>query len=354
MGPTLLRLEVMTSRQRVAQLDQRAADVEHHLASRGVRFEKDGARRIFVAPRRQPRAVGLADLLAKKAEWLRARPGRFVLGEGIDGEVVTGDLSDGSTCHLLVGGQTGSGKSVLLRAIVSSLAHFHPPSAIRLLPPARPLARWASPGSASAIAAHLEGPIFFDAEAFLPELGRDLVGEQEGRHERYRPRQGAVVEEIDGYNGVAAPASPPTPRGGGGRVRRKPTARFDKATRQSFLAGIQRLGAKAPRAAATSAPRLRNAAARPGHAVLPGADQGLDPEQEIALKVVQVAVSSRMIILDRSGPMLLVGGDPQRTSGTAWCGRRRRSRERTRLRTRGALEYLSSGRCTSVASASST
>ena len=100
----------------------------------------------------------------------------------------TGDLSDGSTCHLLVGGQTGSGKCVLLRAIVGSLCHFHPPSAIRftLVDPKR-----VTFGKlASAIAAHLEGPIFHDAEALLPELD-DLVAEMEARYERFDARQGA-------------------------------------------------------------------------------------------------------------------------------------------------------------------
>jgi DNA segregation ATPase FtsK/SpoIIIE, S-DNA-T family len=289
-GPTLLRLEVMTSRQRVAQLDQRAQDVEHHLAARGVRFEKDGARRVFVAPRRQPRAVGLADLLAKKTEWLRARPGRFVLGEGIDGEVVTGDLSDGSTCHLLVGGQTGSGKSVLLRAIVSSLAHFHPPSAIRftLVDPKR-----VSFGKfASAIAAHLEGPIFYDAEAFLPELD-DLVAEMEARYERFAH---AKVQEIDDYNEVAAE-----------RLARRVVVvdefgdlLVDKATRQAFLDGIKRLGAKA-RAAGI---HLVCATQRPDKSTVPGEIKA-NLNGKIALKV-QAAVNSR-IILDQSGAELLLG-----------------------------------------------
>src|SRR6185503_12008496 len=145
-----------------------AGDVEHHLSDQGVRFEREGPRRLFTAPRKVPRTVELSALLAEKAAWLSERPGRFVVGEGVTGEVVTGDLSDGSTCHLLVGGQTGSGKSVLLRALVSSMCQFHPPSAIRftLVDPKR-----VTFGSfAAGIAGHLSGSIFHDVEALLPEL----------------------------------------------------------------------------------------------------------------------------------------------------------------------------------------
>src|SRR5438132_126965 len=60
------------------------------------------------------------------------RPGRFVIGEQLDGSVLTGDLADSATPHLLVGGQAGSGKSWLLRTLVASLVHWHDPSAIRI------------------------------------------------------------------------------------------------------------------------------------------------------------------------------------------------------------------------------
>lgn len=289
-GPRLIRIEVQVSRARVADLDRVAKDVEHHLADRGVRFEREGPKRVFMAPRLAPRAVDLATLLARKADYLRARPGRFVVGEGIDGEVVVGDLSDGSTCHLLVGGQTGSGKSVLLRGIVSSLAHFHPPSAIRftLVDPKR-----VTFGSfASGIAAHLEGPIFHDAEALLPQLD-DLVAEMEDRYERF---DRARVQDVDDYNEAAA----------------EPIARrvvvvdefqdliADKATRQAFLDAVKRLGAKA-RAAGI---HLICATQRPDRNTVPGEIKA-NLGGKIALRV-QAAVNSR-IILDQGGAEHLLG-----------------------------------------------
>lgn len=289
-GPRLVRIEAVVSRARVALLDSLARDVEHHLADRGVRFERDGAKRVFVVPRRAPRPVDLAALLARKAAFLRARPGRFVVGEGIDGEVVAGDLSDGSTSHLLVGGQTGSGKSVLLRAIVGSLAHFHPPAAIRftLVDPKR-----VTFGNfAAGIAAHLEGPIFYDAEALLPELD-DLVGEMEDRYERF---ERAHVQDIDDYNEVAKE-----------KLARRVVVvdEFqdliaEKATRQAFLDAVKRLGAKA-RAAGI---HLVCATQRPDRNTVPGEIKA-NLGGKIALRV-QAAVNSR-IILDQAGAEQLLG-----------------------------------------------
>jgi S-DNA-T family DNA segregation ATPase FtsK/SpoIIIE len=289
-GPTLIRLEVMVSRARVANLDRVAPDVEHHLAERGVRYDREGPKRAFYAPRRSPRPVDLAALLARKASYLRARPGRFLVGEGIDGEIVAGDLSDGSTCHLLVGGQTGSGKSVLLRALVSSLCHYHSPEAIRftLVDPKRvtfgPFA--------AAIAAHLEGPVCHDAEALLPELD-DLVTEMEDRYARFDQ---AKVEDLDAYNEVASERLPRRVI----VVDEFADLLSDKGSQRAFLEAVKRLGQKA-RAAGI---HLVCATQRPDAKTVPGEIKA-NLNGKIALKV-QAAVNSR-IILDQAGAEKLLG-----------------------------------------------
>ena len=289
-GPSLIRIEVSTPRQPVAQLDRAAADVEHHLEARQVRFGREGPKRVFVAPRRTPRPVEMAALLSARASFLREKPGRFVVGESVDGEVVTGDLSDGSTCHLLVAGQTGSGKSVLLRGLVTSLCHFHPPAAIRftLVDPKR-----VTFGAlAAAIAAHLTGPIIHDAEALLPELD-DLVDEMEARYRRFEARG---AEDIDDYN---ESADEPLPR------RVVVVDEFqdllaDKAIRGAFLDGVKRLGAKA-RAAGI---HLVLATQRPDRNTVPGEIKA-NLGGKIALRV-QAMVNSR-IILDQGGAEKLLG-----------------------------------------------
>jgi S-DNA-T family DNA segregation ATPase FtsK/SpoIIIE len=289
-GPSLLRIEVVSPRQRVATLDRAAKDVEHHLAERDVQFDHEGARRIFTAPRRAPRKVELPSLLAQASLFLRERPGRFVIGEGEGGEVIRGDLADGSTCHLLVGGQTGSGKSVLLRGIVSSLCHFHPPSAIRftLVDPKR-----VTFGAfVAGIQAHLAGPILYDVEALLPELD-DLAIEMENRYDKFEK---AKVQSIDDYNEIGAE-----------QLARRVVVVDEfqdliagRATRQAFLDAVKRLGAMA-RAAGI---HLILATQRPDRNTVPGEIKA-NLGGKIALKV-QAAVNSR-IILDQGGAERLLG-----------------------------------------------
>jgi S-DNA-T family DNA segregation ATPase FtsK/SpoIIIE len=142
------------------------------------------------------------------------------------------------------------------------------------------------------IAAHLEGPVFYDGEALLPELD-DLVAEMEARYERF---DRARVENIDDYNEIA-----------GERLARRVVVvdefqdlLADKATRQAFLDGIKRLGAKA-RAAGI---HLICATQRPDRNTVPGEIKA-NLGGKIALKV-QAMVNSR-IILDQPGAERLLG-----------------------------------------------
>lgn len=289
-GSRFIHIEVICPGERVARLDRAAADVEHRLSHEDVRYERKGARRFFSAPRKVPRSVDLAALLTRKADFLRERPGRFVVGEGLDGEVLTGDLSDGSACHLLIGGQTGSGKSVLLQALISSLCHFQPPSMIRftLADPKR-----VTFGKfAASIAAHLTGPIIYDVEALLPVL-EDLVAEMESRYEQMEKCQ---AQNIDDYNAVTAEKL-------GRRV--VVVDEFQdllavKALRQPFLDAVKRLGAKA-RAAGI---HLILATQRPDKNTVPGEIKA-NLCGRIALRV-QEAVNSR-ILLDQGGAETLLG-----------------------------------------------
>ncbi|KYF58971.1 hypothetical protein BE04_43610 [Sorangium cellulosum] len=289
-GPRLVAIEVLCPKQRVAQLDRAADDVEHQLSDDDVRYERKGPRRFFVVPRRQPRPVDLATLLARKADYLRERPGRFVVGEGMDGDVIVGDLSDGSSCHLLIGGQTGSGKSVLLRALIGSMCHFHAPAAVRftLVDPKRVTFG----GLAASVATHLSGPVFYDLEAFLPALD-DLVTEMEIRYERM---ERCRAQNVDDYNASSAD-----------KLARRVVVVDEfqdlvavKSLRQPFIDAVKRLGAKA-RAAGI---HLILATQRPDRSTVPGEIKA-NLCGRIALRV-QEAANSR-IILDRGGAESLLG-----------------------------------------------
>lgn len=296
-GPTLYLIEVSRPRGPVSQLDRAAEDVRHRLAADAdldVSYEKQGGHRRFVVKRPKPRRVSLGPLLEQKRAWLLQRPGRFVVGQQPDGEILCADLSDSSTPHLLVAGQSGSGKSVLLQSIVASLLQFHAPEAIRfvLVDPKRVTFNGAS--FRSAIAAHLEGPIRADLEDTLPVI-EQLV---EVMEERYKLFEGAQVMDLEEYNEQAMHTD---------RLNRRVLVidEFqdlftDKSSSQAFFEGVRRLGAKA-RAAGV---HLILATQRPDRETVPPIIKS-NLGGKIALQVAS-QINSR-IILDQGGAERLLG-----------------------------------------------
>jgi S-DNA-T family DNA segregation ATPase FtsK/SpoIIIE len=296
-GPTLYLIQVARPRGPVRQLDNAAEDIRHRLASEDgieIEYQKRGGHRSFVVRRREPRKVLLAPLLHQRRRYLGERPGRFVVGQSPDGEVLCGDLSDASTPHLPVAGQSGSGKSVLLQAIVASLVQYHPPGAIRftLVDPKRVTFNGAA--FRGAVAAHLDGPVRSELELVLPVL-EQLIQAME---ERYRWFERAQVADIGEFNEQTQPAE---------RLERRVLVidEFqdlitDKSSTLAFFDSVRRLGAKA-RAAGI---HLVLATQRPDRNVVPPIIRA-NLGGKIALQVAS-ATNSR-IILDESGAERLLG-----------------------------------------------
>jgi S-DNA-T family DNA segregation ATPase FtsK/SpoIIIE len=296
-GPTLYIIEVLRPRGPVSQLDRAAEDVQHRLAAEAdwdVTYEKSGGHRRFVVKRPRPRRVLLGPLLEQKRDWLLQRPGRFIVGQQPDGEILCADLSDSSTPHVLVAGQSGSGKSVLLQSIVAGLLQFHSPEAIRfvLVDPKRVTFNGAS--FRSAIAAHLEGPIRSGLEDTLPVV-EQLV---ELMEERYQLFEAAQVMDIEEFNEQASPSE---------RLNRRVLVvdEFqdlftDKNATQTFFAGVKRLGSKA-RAAGV---HLVLATQRPDRDTVPPIIKA-NLGGKIALQVASQPNSK--IILDKVGAERLLG-----------------------------------------------
>jgi S-DNA-T family DNA segregation ATPase FtsK/SpoIIIE len=293
-GARLLRAEIIAVRGRVRRIDDAAEDVRHQLHQRGLNtfYERRGAQRLFFAERQHARQVLLAPLLVAEADWLKARPGRFVLGERLDGKPLCADLGASTSCHLLVAGATGSGKSVLLRAIASSLAHYHPPATLRftLVDPKRvslaPLRE--------SLAAHLAQPPCFEAPEALALL-EDLAGEME---RRYAAFSALSVEDIEAFNETTTPAQ---------RLARSVVIIDEfqdlmavRASRQRFEDVVQRLGSKA-RAAGI---HLVLATQHPTAKVLPTSIKA-NLTGRVALRVQDWRASK--VILDAAGAEELLG-----------------------------------------------
>lgn len=294
-GARLIGIEVSLLRGRVASLDRAAEDVVHRLRSERkveAQYTHAGGLRKFVVPRQKARPVALDRLLDRASSWLAERPGRFVLGEGTDGSIVRGDFSDPSCCHLLVGGMSGSGKSVLLRSLIASLVHVQPPSAVNftLIDPKRvsfaPLA--------ASMAAHLTQPISYEPEEAVRVLG-ELVMEMEERYERFVE---ARVLDVGEFN-AEVPEADRLPR----RIvviDEFADLVMTKEHKNDFLYAIQKLGAKA-RAAGI---HLVLATQRPDRQVVPGIIKA-NLVGKVALRV-QSSVDSR-IVLDAMGAEKLLG-----------------------------------------------
>lgn len=59
-------------------------------------------------------------------------PMKISIGVNLEGQLVEADLSDPNTCHFLVGGTTGSGKSEFLRSLLLSLLIRHSPNQLKV------------------------------------------------------------------------------------------------------------------------------------------------------------------------------------------------------------------------------
>ena len=81
-------------------------------------------------PNPHPRMVIIRELLASD-EFRAERILPVALGRNIEGEEIVADLA--KMPHLLIAGQTGSGKSVCINGIITSLVYAYPPERLKLL-----------------------------------------------------------------------------------------------------------------------------------------------------------------------------------------------------------------------------
>lgn len=119
-------------------------------------------------------------------------PVRIAIGVNLDGELVEANLSDPNTCHFLVGGTTGSGKSEFLRSLLLSLLYRYSSNHLKiaLVDPKRvTFPEFEQIPS-------LYSPIVKDSDRAI-ELMTDLVTEMEAR---YRKFELASCGDITSYN----------------------------------------------------------------------------------------------------------------------------------------------------------
>ena len=105
-----------------------------NLAAQSLRIEAPipGQRAVGIeVPNRKAADVRLHGVLTSKQWKTDHEPLAFAIGKDISGEAVVGELN--KMPHLLIAGQTGSGKSVMINTLLTSLLYRNAPSEMKLI-----------------------------------------------------------------------------------------------------------------------------------------------------------------------------------------------------------------------------
>jgi S-DNA-T family DNA segregation ATPase FtsK/SpoIIIE len=156
-------------------------------------------------PNKKPRTVYLKEVLASDA--YRGEKGalKIVIGVDAGGHPFAYDIA--KMPHVLVAGTTGSGKSVYLNVLVTSLLYGHGPDTLKFVMVDPKMLELTGYNGIP----HLLMPVVTDAKRASRAL-RWTVGEME---RRYKLLAGTGARNIDGFNSKLAGPNPPTdPEGG--------------------------------------------------------------------------------------------------------------------------------------------
>jgi len=105
-----------------------------NLAAQSLRMEAPipGQKAVGIeVPNRTAADVRLYSVLSSPKWEKKSEPLSFAIGQGIAGDIIMGNLN--TMPHLLIAGQTGSGKSVMINTLLTSLLYHNSPSDMKLI-----------------------------------------------------------------------------------------------------------------------------------------------------------------------------------------------------------------------------
>lgn len=233
-APAFIRVKLKPNRGvKVSSILRLSADLQVQMGLENPPFIAPQAGYVSVDLPRLDRQAALFEHYIKQHNSTFTSPVKIAIGVNLEGKLVEADLSDPNTCHFLVGGSTGSGKSEFLRSLLLSLIVRHSPEQLKiaLVDPKRvTFPEFENMG-------WLYSPIVKDTEPAI-ELMDKLVVEMESR---YKKLEKAACNDLTTYN---QRSSQPLPR---------IVCIFDeyadfmaeKENRTALEQNIKRLGAKA-------------------------------------------------------------------------------------------------------------
>ncbi|MGY3450266.1 DNA translocase FtsK [Bradyrhizobium sp. USDA 4353] len=133
-GPQLIRLRLTPGPGvKVSSLANRAADLQVKLDLAEPPLIKAGKGFVLLdLPRPDPKPCLLKDALAGPLASALKSTVSFPVGIDVEGHPVVADFADPNTCHALVAGSTGSGKSEWLKAMVASMLLRGSPEQVKI------------------------------------------------------------------------------------------------------------------------------------------------------------------------------------------------------------------------------
>ena len=122
-GPQLVRIRLTPAPGvKVSSLANRAEDLQIPLSLAEPPLIKAGKGFVIIdLPRSEPKPCFLKEALTGGLDQRLKSTVAFPVGVGVEGDPVVADFADPNTCHALVAGSTGSGKSEWLKALVASM-----------------------------------------------------------------------------------------------------------------------------------------------------------------------------------------------------------------------------------------
>jgi len=178
---------------KLTRITQLETNIALNLAAQSLRIEAPipGQRAVGIeVPNRKAADVRLHGILTSKQWNNLTEPLSFAIGKDISGDAVVGELN--KMPHLLIAGQTGSGKSVMINTLLTSLLYHNSPSEMKLILVDPKHVEMASYEDIP----HLLTPVITEPEKTISAL-KWAVNEME---RRYRLLAQEKIKDIKSYN----------------------------------------------------------------------------------------------------------------------------------------------------------